>query len=87
MRHERATRLHSGTSLTHWNLVGPSGEVLGRRLAGGSWRYYLKDRLGSVRAVIDGSGAVKAGLLPDGPAHAGPLSGRLKPDLRGLHGP
>lgn len=46
-----------GGSLSHWNVVLPGGEVIGRHLAGGGRRYYLKDHLGSVRAVVDGSGA------------------------------
>jgi len=35
----------------------PSGEVVGRVQAGGARRYYLKDHLGSIRAVLDGGGA------------------------------
>jgi hypothetical protein len=48
-----------GGSLSHWNVVLPSGEVIGRHLASGGRRYYLKDHLGSVRAVVDATGAVK----------------------------
>ena len=46
-----------GGSLSHWNVVLPSGEVVGRHLASGGRHYYLKDHLGSIRAVVDGSGS------------------------------
>jgi hypothetical protein len=46
----------------------PSGEVVGRVQAGGARRYYLKDHLGSIRAVLDGSGnaAERRGYYPFG---------------------
>ena len=43
-------------SMTHWNLVTQSGEVLGRIRANGSRRFYWKDHLGSIRAVTDSVG-------------------------------
>jgi len=47
-----------GESLSHWNVVGPGGDVIGRHLASGGRRYYRKDHLGSVRAVVSGGGTV-----------------------------
>ena len=46
-----------GGSLSHWNVVLPSGEVVGRHLTGGGRWHYPKDHLGSIRAVVDESGA------------------------------
>ena len=40
------------------NILTPSGEVIGRMTTGGAASYYLKDHLGSVRAVVNASGAV-----------------------------
>lgn len=48
----------TGGSLSHWNVTLPSGEVLGRHLSSGGRRYYRKDHLGSVRAVVSGGGNV-----------------------------
>lgn len=46
----------------HWNILSPSGEVLGRLEEDGSGlgarRYYAKDHLGSVRAVRTATGAI-----------------------------
>jgi len=49
----------TGGSLKHWKVTLPGGEVIGRVKADGSRRYYVKDHLGSIRAVLDGSGSVK----------------------------
>lgn len=46
-----------GGSLSHWNVALPGGEVVGHHLEGGGRRYYLKDHLGSTRAVVDGAGS------------------------------
>ena len=49
-----------GGSLKHWTLTLPGGEVIGRVGSGrSSRRYYLKDHLGSIRAVLDGGGGVR----------------------------
>ena len=48
----------AGSSVESWRLVLPSGRVVGRVKAAGERRYYLTDRLGSVRTVIDGDGRV-----------------------------
>jgi len=42
-----------------WTILLPSGEAIGRQTSASGRRYYLKDHLGSIRAVLDGSGAVK----------------------------
>ena len=39
--------------LRYWNIVLPSGQVVGRALSEIERRYYLKDRLGSVRVTLD----------------------------------
>jgi RHS repeat-associated protein len=39
--------------------VGPGGDVIGRHLASGGRRYYRKDHLGSIRAVVAGNGTVQ----------------------------
>ncbi len=46
------------TGLGYWNIMTPSGEVIGRMTTGGAASYYLKDHLGSVRAVVNASGTV-----------------------------
>jgi RHS repeat-associated protein len=48
-----------GADLQYWTLTLPGGETIGRVKADGSRRYYVKDHLGSVRAVLGGSGGVK----------------------------
>ena len=48
-----------GSGLQYWTLTLPGGETIGRVKADGSRRYYVKDHLGSVRAVLDGNGGVK----------------------------
>ena len=49
-----------GGSLKHWTLTLPGEEVIGRVGSGGSSRrYYLKDHLSSIRAVLDGGGGVR----------------------------
>lgn len=48
----------AGRAVEHWKLVLPSGRGVGHVEAAGERRYYLTDRLGSVRAVIDGEGQV-----------------------------
>ncbi len=45
-------------SIGHWNLLTSSDEVVGRMMTSGTASYYLKDHLGSVRAVVNASGAV-----------------------------
>ena len=47
-----------GQSLKYWNIVGPSGEVVGRIKTGGVKQWYVKDHLGSTRAVVNDTGAV-----------------------------
>ena len=48
-----------GGNLQFWNVLTPSGETIGRHLAAGGRRYYRKDHLGSVRAVVAGNGTVQ----------------------------
>ena len=48
-----------GGSPQFWNVLTPSGESIGRHLASGGRRYYRKDHLGSVRAVVAGNGTVQ----------------------------
>ncbi|PSQ89305.1 MAG: hypothetical protein BRD45_03565 [Bacteroidetes bacterium QS_8_64_10] len=43
-------------SLKHWNIVTPGGVVVGQLPGNGSALFYVKDRLGSVRTVIDTTG-------------------------------
>jgi len=38
--------------LKYWNILKPGGEVIGRKTEGGESRYYMKDHLGSIRAVL-----------------------------------
>jgi len=76
----------------------PSGEVVGRVQAGGARRYYLKDHLGSIRAVLDGSGnaAERRGYYPFGlpmpgryekgsPPTKEDYTGHVKDEATGLH--
>ena len=48
----------SGQTLRHFNLLLPSGEVFGRLMGTTSRHYYVKDHLGTTRAVVDYSGVV-----------------------------
>jgi len=46
----------SGAS--YWTISTPSGEAIGRMTTSGAASYYIKDNLGSVRAVVNSSGTV-----------------------------
>src|SRR5690625_4862743 len=46
----------SGAS--YWTISTPSGEAIGRMTTSGAASYYVKDHLGSVRAVVNSSGTV-----------------------------
>ena len=88
-----------GGSLKHWTLTLPGGEVIGRVGSGGSSRrYYLKDHLGSIRAVLDGGGGVREtrdyypfGLPMPGRYEKGSpptqedYTGHVKDEATGLH--
>jgi len=87
-----------GGSLKHWNVVMPGGETIGRVRSGGTHRYYIKDHLGSIRAVLDGSGNARAtrdyypfGLPMPGRHEKGSpptkedFTGHVKDDATGLH--
>jgi RHS repeat-associated protein len=75
MRRGAAVRAPDG-SIT-FNLLTPAGEVIGRQPATGGRLYDLRDALGSVRAVVDASGAVVESRAYDawGLAMAGRTSG------------
>ena len=89
----------TGGSLKHWTLTLPGGEVIGRVGSGGSSRrYYLKDHLGSIRAVLDGGGGVREtrdyypfGLPMPGRHEKGSpptredYTGHVKDEATGLH--
>ena len=89
----------TGGSLKHWTLTLPGGEVIGRVGSGGSSRrYYLKDHLGSIRAVLDGGGGVREtrdyypfGLPMPGRYERGSppteedFTGHVKDEATGLH--
>jgi RHS repeat-associated protein len=45
-------------TLDYWNVVLPSGAVVGRIDAQNQVRYYVQDHLGSTRAVVDASGTI-----------------------------
>ena len=64
----RLAALRADGSVKRWNVVAPSGEVLGHSITGGGVsQYYLKDRLGSVRAMVDKVGrADTKGYYPFG---------------------
>ena len=47
-----------GQTLKYWNIVGPSGEVVGRIKTGNVKQWYVKDHLGSTRAVVSEAGTV-----------------------------
>ncbi|MCC5925601.1 MAG: RHS repeat-associated core domain-containing protein [Bacteroidetes bacterium] len=50
---------YSGSvSTTNWNILLPSGEIVGRQPFSYNTVYYLKDHLGSTRATISSTGAV-----------------------------
>jgi RHS repeat-associated protein len=85
--------------LKYWNILKPGGEVIGRVGSGGSSRrYYLKDHLGSIRAVLDGGGGVREtrdyypfGLPMPGRYEKGSpptqedYTGHVKDEATGLH--
>ena len=89
----------TGGSLKHWTLTLPGGEVIGRvGSSGSSRRYYLKDHLGSIRAVLDGGGGVREtrdyypfGLPMPGRYEKGSpptqedYTGHVKDEATGLH--
>jgi len=89
----------TGGSLKHWTVTLPGGEVIGRVGSGGSSRrYYLKDHLGSIRAVLDGGGGVREtrdyypfGLPMPGRYERGSppteedFTGHVKDETTGLH--
>jgi RHS repeat-associated protein len=62
-----------------FNLLAPNGDVVGRQPASGGRLYYLRDNLGSVRAVVDAAGAVVESRAYDawGVALAGRTSGQF----------
>ena len=81
-----------------WTLLRPDGTVIGRLPPGKGPRYYVSDRLGSVRAVLDQSGAVteRRSYYPFGlpmpgryekgsPPTEADFTGHVKDDSTGLH--
>ena len=48
--------IFTNENLEHWNII--SNGVVGKQLADGSQRYYIKDKQGSIRAVVGDNGLV-----------------------------